>query len=173
MAKSIVKLALDRGLMVPDASEFESVRGFGTRAHVAGRVVAVGNERFVANHRGFPSVKTVIDEMAGRGGSIVAVTSGDEMVGVIGVMNRIREEAKDAVADLRKLGIEHMILLTGDHAAAARAIADQAGVRDLKSDLLPTDKVNDSPALARSALGIAMGGAGSPAAIETADVVLM
>lgn len=193
LARAIVAAAASAGLHVVEAKEFESVRGYGARAVVDGQTISVGNERFIAGHPRFADIKSAIDEIGSRGGTIVAVTAGGEMVGVLGVADKIRPEAAVALADLKRYGIEHTILLTGDHPGAAKSIAAEAGITDLRADLLPGDKVtaleemqnqfgptamvgdgvNDAPALAKSALGIAMGGAGSPTAIETADVILM
>lgn len=193
LARAIVKAATESGIPVREATSFESIRGLGARGEVGGKRITVGNERFIADHPRYADVKGAIDEIGGKGGTIVAVTSDDQMVGVIGIADKIRPETAVAMRDLRRMGIEHTVLLTGDHPGAASAIAEQASITDVKANLLPVDKVtaldeiqrqfgatamigdgvNDAPALAKSALGIAMGGAGSPAAIETADVILM
>lgn len=193
LARAIVSAAAEAGLEVPAATEFESIRGYGARAVVGGLKISVGNERLIADHPLFDEIKPTIDDMAGRGVTIVAVTSEDEIVGVLGIADRIRPEAAETFRQFQRFGVEHTILLTGDHQGAANAIAAQAGITDLRANLLPGDKVkaldeiqaqfgptamigdgvNDAPALAKSALGIAMGGAGSPTAIETADVILM
>lgn len=193
LARAIVKAAAFSGLKVVKATGFESIRGYGVRAVVDGQTITVGNERFIADHPRFSEIKQAIDEIGNRGGTIAAVTAGDQMVGVLGIADRIRPEAAIALADLKRTGIKHTILLTGDHPGAAKTIAAEAGITDLRANLLPDEKVtaleemqkqfgptamigdgvNDAPALAKSALGIAMGGAGSPTAIETADVVLM
>jgi len=193
VARAVVNAAAAAMLPVQAATGFESIRGYGARAVVAARTVTVGNERLVAGHPEFAEIESAIVALTARGRTIVAVTSDDQMVGVIGIADRLRPEAIVALRDLRRVGIEHTVLLTGDHNGAATAIAAEAGITDVRADLLPGDKVsaldevqtrfgptgmigdgvNDSPALAKAALGIAMGGAGSPAAIETADVVLM
>jgi Cd2+/Zn2+-exporting ATPase len=123
--------------------------------------------------------------------SIVGTSHG--LAGVLEMEDELRDEAPSAVRSLRALGIEHVIMLTGDHPETARAIGATAGIGEVFPDLLPEDKlrkirelvhtygtvamvgdgINDAPALALSSVGIAMGAAGSPAAIETADVALM
>ncbi|HYT76583.1 MAG TPA: HAD-IC family P-type ATPase, partial [Vicinamibacterales bacterium] len=114
-------------------------------------------------------------------------------VGIIGVADRPRESARDAIQLLRDHGVQHVALLTGDHERAARTLADATGVDDVRAGLLPADKVdairalrarygtvamvgdgiNDAPALAAADVGIAMGVAGTDAALETADIALM
>ena len=119
---------------------------------------------------------------------------GDEtrVRGVIAVADTLRPSAKGVVAELKTLGVERTVMLTGDHDAVARAIAAQVGVDDVEAELLPEEKlvairrlmdagpvtmvgdgVNDAPALATATVGVAMGGAGSDVALETADVVLI
>jgi Cd2+/Zn2+-exporting ATPase len=124
---------------------------------------------------------------------VIVVAVNGEVGAVLGFADTIRREAADALRVLRTLGVKHTVLLTGDHERSAAVIAAEAGITDVRADLLPADKVaalaelqrrygptamigdgvNDAPALATASLGIALGGAGSPAASETADVVLM
>jgi Cd2+/Zn2+-exporting ATPase len=114
-------------------------------------------------------------------------------VGMLGVADRVRGQVRDAVAQLRQHGVRHVVMLTGDHEATARAVAEEVGVDEVRAELLPEDKVraietlrevygpvamigdgiNDAPALAAADVGIAMGAAGSHAALETADIALM
>jgi Cd2+/Zn2+-exporting ATPase len=131
--------------------------------------------------------------MSGAGRTVIAVGNDDHVCGLLAVADAVRPEAAAVVAELRRLGVEHLVLLTGDNRPTARAVADAVGIEEVAADLLPEDKVaavealverwggaamvgdgvNDAPALARSTLGIAMGAAGSDAALETADVALM
>jgi Cd2+/Zn2+-exporting ATPase len=116
-----------------------------------------------------------------------------EMLGLVAVADTIRPDAPAAVAALKAAGVRHTIMLTGDNERTARAIAEQTGVDEIRANLLPEGKVdaieklmaeygrvamvgdgvNDAPALARATVGIAMGGAGTDQALETADIVLM
>lgn len=123
----------------------------------------------------------------------MAVFSGKHLFGVIGVADAIREESPAIIERLKEIGISRTIMLTGDHPATAKAIAAEIGVTDIRAGLMPEDKlaavkelqskygrvamvgdgINDAPALAASDIGIAMGGAGTDAALETADIALM
>jgi len=177
------------------ARTFEILEGRGVSAEVEGRRVYVGNRRLFAEmgissselDALFPSV----EEGGSRIVSIVGTASG--VSGILEMEDEIRAEAVDVVQRLRSLGITHVVMLTGDHAEVAKETGRAVGIEEVFSGLLPDDKlekvrelvrsygavamvgdgVNDAPALALSSVGIAMGAAGSPAAIETADVALM
>jgi Cd2+/Zn2+-exporting ATPase len=131
--------------------------------------------------------------MSAAGRTVVVVGNEEHVCGLIALADDVRPQSRSAVAAFREMGIEHVIMLTGDNAPTARAIAAETGVDEVQAELLPEDKVstveelvrkygrvamvgdgvNDAPALARATLGIAMGAAGSDAAIETADIALM
>ena len=134
-----------------------------------------------------------LEQLSGAGTSVVVVGREDHVCGFIAVGDRVRSESADAVAALRAAGIERVVMLTGDNQATAARIGNVVGVDEVRAELLPEGKVaaveelvarygavamigdgvNDAPALARANLGIAMGGAGADAAIETADIALM
>jgi len=155
--------------------------------------VVVGNHRLF-DERGTcsPDVHTSV-EQAAAGGRTVVIVATDRPIAIIGVSDQPRESAKDAVQMIRDHGVARVALLTGDHEIAARALASSLGVDDVRAGLLPSDKVdavaalkkqfgtvamvgdgiNDAPALAAADVGIAMGAAGTDAALETADVALM
>jgi Cd2+/Zn2+-exporting ATPase len=129
----------------------------------------------------------------GAQGKTVVVVAGERVIGLVALADEVRPEAKEALAALRRLGIEHTIMLTGDQPEIARAVADQVGVDEWHASLLPDQKVellrqlrrrygrvgmvgdgvNDAPALTASDLGVAMGVAGADVSLETADLVLM
>ncbi len=177
------------------ARTLEVLEGRGVSAEVEGRRVFVGNRRLFEEIGTAPSaLDALLDsgrEAPSRMVSIVGTPLG--VAGMLEMEDELRDEAPSAVRTLRALGIEHVIMLTGDHPEPARAIGAAAGIEEVFHDLLPEDKlgkvrelvdtygavamvgdgVNDAPALALSSVGIAMGAAGSPAAIETADVALM
>lgn len=128
-----------------------------------------------------------------KGQTAVLMADSSSLMGVISIADQLRPEAKDVVRELKRLGIQHTVMLTGDNQRAARAVGELAGLDDVYAELLPEDKVrvlqemeekygsvamvgdgvNDAPALASAHLGVAIGGAGTDVAMETADVVLM
>lgn len=134
-----------------------------------------------------------LNELASSGRSVVVVGNEQHVCGFVALADEIRPTARSALQSLRDLGVEHLIMLTGDNEPTAKAIAQRAGVDEVRAELLPEDKiaaveelvdryqtvamigdgVNDAPALARATIGIAMGAAGTDAAIETADIALM
>jgi Cd2+/Zn2+-exporting ATPase len=135
--------------------------------------------------------RLVAQESQGR--TLVAVGSDGELMGLIALADAVRPDTRDTLRQLRQAGVEHLVMLTGDNRGTAEAVATQAGIGELRAELMPEDKVtaiealvaehgqvamvgdgvNDAPALARATLGIAMGAMGSDAAIETADIALM
>jgi Cd2+/Zn2+-exporting ATPase len=177
------------------ARTLEVIEGRGVSAEVEGRRIFVGNRRLFEEIGTAPSAIDALlaPEMkeASRIVSIVGTPQG--IRGVLEMEDELRDEAPAAVRSLRALGIEHVVMLTGDRPETARAMGATVGIGEVLHDLLPEDKlekvrelvdvygsvamvgdgVNDAPALALSTVGIAMGAAGSPAAIETADVALM
>jgi Cd2+/Zn2+-exporting ATPase len=189
IGRAIVAEARRRGLDVPVATDHEEVPGLGARASVDGQRSAIGKPGI------FASVAPDVLEQKRRfeaEGKTVALVGEGAVRGLVTLRDTLRPEAKVAIAALRRLGVRRVVMLTGDGATAARAIADEAGVDELHADLLPEDKtrvvealvrqhghvamvgdgVNDAPALAAATVGIAMGAAGTDVALETADVVL-
>ncbi|TVR56650.1 MAG: cadmium-translocating P-type ATPase [Spirochaetaceae bacterium] len=171
-----------------EPGRFEAVPGQGVRADVDGRTVVVGGRRIVSDASDSPGVV----ELESDGKTVVFVSRDGVCIGAIAVADTPRPEVPAAVAAARAEGIRRIELLTGDTAAAARAIAAELGV-EFRADLLPEDKiaivreyqadghtvvmvgdgVNDAPALAQADVGIAMGAAGSDVAIEAAHIALM
>lgn len=138
-------------------------------------------------------VHAKLEELSASGHSVVVIGTAEHVCGFIALADEIRESVPVALAALRTLGVEEIIMLTGDNEGTARSVASAIGLTDFRAELLPADKlrmvgelvdrwqavamvgdgVNDAPAMARSTLGIAMGAIGSDAAIEAADVALM
>jgi Cd2+/Zn2+-exporting ATPase len=194
IAQAIVARAAADDVPLTRAERVEALPGLGAEGEVAGRTVVVGSHRLV-EQRGW--VGTTVDRatraLAALGKSTVVVAADGTATGVIGVADEIRANARETVGMLAQHGIEHIVLLTGDHELAARALADSVGITDYRSALLPEQKlaaveqlrarygalamvgdgINDAPALAAADVGIAMGVAGTDAALETADVALM
>jgi Cd2+/Zn2+-exporting ATPase len=192
---AIVARAREQGLTPLDVDQFQALPGLGAEAVVDGTRVVIGSHRLF-DERGACSadVHARIEEAAlAAGGQTTVIVGAEAPIGIITVSDRPRESARDAVRLLREHGVVHVALLTGDHAAAARALGEAVGVDEVRAGLLPADKVgavedlrrrygtlamvgdgiNDAPALAAADVGIAMGVAGSDAALETADVALM
>ncbi|MFJ8276093.1 heavy metal translocating P-type ATPase [Streptomyces griseoviridis] len=193
LARAVVDAARERGLPLPDAVGFSSVPGAGVTATVRGRTVQVGSPaRLSTTSAEEPHHGPVADlESAGR--TAVTVLRDGAVVGVLGIADRPRPDARATVAALTRLTGRAPVLLTGDNERAARHLAAEVGITDVRAGLLPEDKVaavrgweaeglkvlvvgdgvNDAPALAAAHCGIAMGRAGSDLALETADAVVV
>lgn len=173
-----------------EATDIEEIAGKGLKACVGGQQVAVGNAKMMQLLN--------ISELsqADKLGTVVYVVINEQYAGHIVVSDKPKTESQQAIERLKKLGIQKTVMLTGDRKDVAEDVARTIGIDDCRSELLPTDKVehvesllnecqenqtlafvgdgiNDAPVLARADVGIAMGGLGSDAAIEAADVVLM
>jgi Cd2+/Zn2+-exporting ATPase len=189
LARAIVEEADLRGLERPwTVTDFISLPGRGALASVDGVEVRVGRPEVVGASPEAGEVPSV-----GRGGTLVGVARDGEILGWIVLADRARDEARQAVAGLRAAGVDTIVMLTGDQEEAAQAIGRDLGVDEVRSRLLPEDKVdavkelealygpvamvgdgvNDAPALAAATVGVAMGAMGTDAALETADVALM
>jgi Cd2+/Zn2+-exporting ATPase len=194
IARAIVEYAAQTGVAPASASGFQSLPGLGAEALVDGQRSLIGNHRlFEERALCTPEVHERLDNLAARGGTAVLVARGRETLGVIAVADEVRETGRDVIDLLRREGVAHLVLLTGDNATTAAAACRALGMDDYRAELLPEDKVtaveelrrrygtvamvgdgvNDAPALAAADVGIAMGVAGSDAALETADVALM
>jgi Zn2+/Cd2+-exporting ATPase len=191
---AIVSHASSLGVRPMAVEGFQSLPGRGAEARLGSHSLVVGSHRLF-EERGLCSAEmdAALDVLTARGCGSVMVAAGGAGVGVIGVADEPRETARDAVDLLRRQGVQHVILLTGDQESAARALAESLDLDGHRAALLPEDKVtaveelrarygalamvgdgvNDAPALAAADVGIAMGVAGADAALETADVALM
>lgn len=192
-AQAILANAEQKSLAYATAENVETLTGRGVRGTVDGKMVTVGSHSYFED--AFDHTKHLCDtarKIESGGQTAVMVHDGDAVRGVIAVADTVRDESKSVVSDLHEMGIAS-VMLTGDNHAVAHAIGAQVGVDDIYAELLPQDKVsavkklqtkydnvamigdgiNDTPALATAQVGIAMGGAGTAQAMETADIVLM
>lgn len=188
LAKAVVARAQAESLAVPEPTRFEVVRGRGVLAEFDGQTVRAGNAAFLSeNGISLAGHSTDASE------TVVYIASGQRPLGAIRFADRPRPLAREMIAQLKANGIKRVVMLTGDNAAIARRIGAELGVDEIHADLLPDAKVaivqrlraeghrvgmvgdgiNDAPALAAANVGIAMGVAGTQAALEAADVALM
>ncbi|HEY66149.1 MAG TPA: heavy metal translocating P-type ATPase [Caldilineae bacterium] len=199
LAQAIVRAAEERGLVPAPAQDFQALTGRGAQGWVGDRPVYIGN-RTLLLELGVSLSDSLREqtrrlEEAGKTVMVVITELGErlEAIGLIAVADTVRPDAREAIAALKRSGIRWMVMLTGDNERTARAIAAQVGIDEVRANLLPDQKVgaveemlvkhgqvamvgdgvNDAPALARATVGIAMGGAGTDQALETADIVLM
>ncbi len=191
LAKAIVREAENKGIKPIETEEFKAIAGNGLQAASNGKIYAGGNSSFIG---GFTSVDEEIKQKAvdlGREGKTpLYFAENNKLLGIIAVADVIKEDSRQAISELKKMGIK-VIMLTGDNASTAKAIGDEAGVDEVISDVLPDGKekvisrlkregktamvgdgINDAPALTSADIGIAIG-AGTDVAIDAADIVLM
>ena len=188
LAEAVRAAAALRGLPLAEPQDFEAIPGMGVRARLDGETVAVGGRRLLSGE-GLPPIATDLET---QGKTLLFVIRNGRPVGVLAAMDTLRPDVPEALAELRRLGIKHLELLTGDNERTAAAIAAPLGIH-WRANLLPEDKiavvkeyqrrghvvvmigdgVNDAPALAQADVGIAMGAAGSPLAMEAAHIALM
>ncbi|MBI1257209.1 MAG: heavy metal translocating P-type ATPase [Chloroflexi bacterium] len=195
LARAVTEAAQDRGLdkVYAPAEAVESLAGRGVQGNVRGKRVTVGSHAlFDAEYPHSEALHNLVQQAEAQGETTMLVSVGENVRGYIGVADQIRGESAGVVRQLRDLG-EKTVMLTGDNTTVAQTVAQTIGVDDVRANLLPEDKVtavqallreygsvamvgdgiNDTPALATATVGIAMGGAGSAQALETADVALM
>jgi Cd2+/Zn2+-exporting ATPase len=193
LARAVVDAARARHLELPVASDVQAVTGKGVHARVSSAKVSVGNLRLFDGDALPDSVRERVVQLEALGKTTMIVRVDDQFIGLIGLADTPRPGTREVLAKLAALGVARTIMLTGDNESVARAVAQSVGIREVRAGLLPEDKlkvvdelmqgqtsvamigdgVNDAPAMAHASLGIAMGGAGTDVALETADVALM
>lgn len=194
IARAVLEYASKRGVAPLAAADFQVIKGKGARARFDGRDFWLGSHRYVEERaQETPEMHQKLESLAASGQTVVAIGNDAHVCGLIALADTVRPNAWETLEELRDLGVEHLIMLTGDNYPTAQAVAKLVGTDQVMSELLPEDKVsaiesivakygqvamigdgvNDAPALARATLGVAMGAAGTDAAIETADVALM
>jgi len=203
LARAIVAAARQRGLRWEEPSNVSAVRGVGVEGRLNGRMHYVGSARLF-RERGVPGAPSDGNAPGEEGGVPAAqsangpatyalVGSSEKLLGSIWLADPPREDAAEAIAELKRQGVRRLVMLSGDRAEVAQATAERLGIDQAYADLLPTDKVehvrrlkadysnlamvgdgvNDAPALAAATIGIAFGSQASDVALETADIVLM
>lgn len=202
LGKATLEAAQQRQLALSETLAFQAVTGQGVEGQIGGQIIRIGNLRYFEslNSIGLEAATKRVQQLQNAGKTAVLVgqlTDDDEpaavIIGVIAFADKIRTEAATTIAKLKSLGIERLVMLTGDNQQTAQAVANQTGVDEYHAELLPEDKVrliqkleaeygpvmmvgdgvNDAPALATASIGVAMGAAGTDVALETADVVLL
>lgn len=194
LAKAILTTLHEKGLSELVPEDFQSVTGKGAYATVDGQKVSVGSLKWIATLTTVDEMtKERVNQLQAQGKTVVAAVSDKQLIGIIGIADQLREESKHVLQKLSALKVKHTVMLTGDAKPTAQAIATSLGMSDVRAGLLPAEKltaikelrtkygavamvgdgVNDAPALASSNVGIAMGGAGTDTALETADIALM
>ena len=192
LAAAVLEEASARGLQIMEASDFEAVAGRGVRGTVDGRIVLAGTAAFLEGEGVHTSdAESDITTLTTNGETPLVIARDGALIGVIGVADRVKSEALQAILDLKSLGIEP-VMLTGDNRRTAEAVARQVGIENVVAEVMPADKadviarfqaegrrvamvgdgINDAPALALADVGIAIG-TGADVAIETADITLM
>ena len=195
IAKAIVNEAVARQLVLPEISKAESLTGSGMRAEFQGQSIWVGNLQTL-QETGIQVPTAILAQeelLASQGKTTMTISKGEKILGLIAVADTVRPDIRSTINKLHALGIHQTVMLTGDNHQVAAHIASQVGVDEFQAQLMPEDKViainslveqyqaagmigdgvNDAPALANATVGIALGGASTDVALETADVALM
>jgi Cd2+/Zn2+-exporting ATPase len=196
LAAAVVQAAQQKKLDLPAADGLENISGRGVKSAVNGQPVLIGSLqlfRETSGHAPSASVVEIVQRLEADGKSTMAVSQNGRFLGVLALADMARPDISITLATLLELGVQKLVMLTGDNESVARRIGAEVGVTDVRAGLLPEQKlaaiqrlqqefgpiamvgdgVNDAPALATATVGIAMGGAGAAVALETADVVLM
>ena len=192
LAKAVLAYAEEQGTILSEVSDFQALPGNGLSATLDGQALTGGSGKYMASHFSVSDdLKSQADRLSGEGKTPLFFAKDGQLLGVIAVADTIKEDSAKAVTELKNMGIE-VVMITGDNAVTAQAIAKQAGVDRVIAGVLPDGKeavirdlqrsgkkvamvgdgINDAPALTRADLGIAIG-AGADVAIDAADVVLM
>lgn len=192
LAEAILSQAKEKGLALQAVSDFHSLSGKGLIGTIEGKEILLGNRSIMAAYGvALEQAEADSDRLSQKGKTPVLLALDKQMIGVLGIADKLKQTSSDAVGQLQAMGLE-VVMLTGDTQATAQAIADQAGIQTVISQVLPEDKatvvkdwqekgkvvamvgdgINDAPALAQADVGIAIG-SGTDVAMESADIVLV
>lgn len=192
LAEAIIKRANMMGIAIPDAETFEAIPGHGVKISINGKEVLIGNRRLMSE-KGIPigDKEAIISSLEEKGNTVMIVAEENKLKGLIAVADTLKEHAEDVVKGLKAEGVQ-VVMLTGDNERTAKAIGAKVGIERIIANVLPGDKarvikglqaegkvvamvgdgINDSPALAQSDIGIAIG-SGSDVAKETGGIILV
>lgn len=195
LGRAIINHAKDNiGKIEGILEDAQIITGQGIKATIEGKDYLVGNRRLlIDNGYNLDNYESILQDEEDKGQTAILIGLNMNVLGIIAIADIVREDAKNLIKNIKSLGIDKVVMLTGDNERAAKAISKELGIDEWYSELLPEDKVkavislqekygatamvgdgvNDAPALASAELGIAIGGAGKDVAMETADVVLM
>ena len=192
LGEAIVRAAVEKGIQIEQADEFEALPGHGIRARLNGREIILGNERLLTERKiDFAPFSITAENLSSHGKTPMFVAVDNKVAGIIAVADTLKEHSAEAVSGLKAIGLE-VVMLTGDNRRTAQAIADELGISHVLPEVLPQDKmdmvkklqaegrvvamvgdgINDAPALTQADVGIAIG-TGTDVAIEASDVTLI
>ena len=192
LAKAIVEKAQQENVEALEVSDFRSIAGYGTEGRIDGILYRIGRQELIESAGVDSGISKTMEQLRGEGKTVVLLGNQEGIVGLIAVQDEIRPNALEVVRTLRNMHVK-VAMLTGDNPRTAQAFARELGIEDVHAGLKPEEKIrvveelekryravamvgdgiNDAPALARATVGIAMGAAGTDAAIEAADIALM
>jgi len=193
VSRAVAQAAQTDGVELREVRDFEALAGRGTKGRIEGTLYYLGNHRLIHEQgRCSDALEAQLSALEMQGKTVILLADEQEVLALYAVADTVKDSSRQAIAELHALGIQ-TLMLTGDNAHTAAAIAAQVGIDEARGDLLPEDKlkvieakisdggavgmvgdgINDAPALARADIGFAMGAAGTGTAIETADVALM
>ena len=194
LARAIAEYAASRGVVPVPAEDVQVLPGKGVTGTFQGRSFWLGSHRYLEERaQETRELHKHAQNFERQGRTVIVIGNDTHVCGLIAIADNVRPETRGSVQALRRAGIEHLLMLTGDNQATAESVGKEVGIEEVRAELLPADKVaavealvgeygvvamvgdgvNDAPAMASASLGIAMGAAGSDAAIEAADVALM
>lgn len=192
VGRAIVAEAQERGLRLTKVKDFEAITGKGIKAQVDTKTILVGRRKLMDDEKiNYSSITTELETLENQGKTAVLVAMGKEVIGIIAVADQLKEDSIKAIAELKKMGLE-LIMITGDNQKTAGAIAEKVGIQRVLAEVFPRDKaneikelqkngtiiamvgdgINDAPALTQADVGVAIG-TGTDIAIESADITLV